>query len=76
MSEDFVIGPLAEARENNELFADSILQQTILREVVAAIRACQLSPATDDLLDEAAKEQLNLLWTSIADEWHARGIDA
>ncbi len=75
LSED-LIGPLAEARENSEVFADSILQQTILFEVVEAIKVCQLSPETDNLLDQAAKDQLNLLWTSIADEWHARGISA
>ena len=74
--EEDLVGPLAVARENNELFADSILQQSILKEVVIAIKACQIDNLGHDLLDEASKEQLNLLWTSIADEWLKRGIQA
>lgn len=75
LDEDLV-GPLAVARENSELFADSILQQTILFEVAEAIKVCQLSSDADALLDQAAKDQLSLLWTSIADEWYARGVSA
>ena len=76
LSQDDIIGPLAIARENNEVFADSILQQSILREVVIAIRAYQVDDAISNLLDQTAKEQLDLLWTSIADEWQKRGIEA
>ena len=71
-----LVGPLAIARENSELFADSLLQQSILKEVVIAIKACQIDNLGHDLLDETAKEQLDLLWTSIADEWASRGIQA
>ena len=76
LSQDSIVGPLAEARENSELFADSILQQNILIEVVAALRALQLSPEADQMLDQVTRDQLDLLWTSIADEWHRKGISA
>ena len=76
LSQDSIVGPLAEARENSELFADSILQQNILIEVVAALRALQLSPEADQMLDQVTRDQLDLLWTSIADEWYRKGISA
>ena len=74
MPQDDPVGPLEIARENAEYFADSLLQQHMLRSVVDVYKnsLAIISLSADD----ETKEQIELLWTAIADEWSARGISA
>ena len=71
------VGPLGSAKESSEKFADSYLQYHILKEVVEAIKALKLINLPEHSpLDEAAMKQLEILWTSIADDLKQKGIDA
>ena len=74
---DEFAGPLGDARESSEKFADSYLQHHILKEVVQAIKALRLLKSSEySDIDAAAMKQLEMLWTSMADEFKEKGIDA
>ena len=67
-------GPLEIARENLECFADSAIRYLMLRAVADAYIA---QKAFADILgDELENEQLQVLWTTIADDLNKKGISA
>ncbi len=68
------VGPLEIARENLECFADSVIRQHMLRAIVDAY-------LTQDAIaiilgDEIQDTQLEVLWTTIADDFREKGISA
>ena len=68
------VGPLEIARENLECFADSFLQQAMLRAIVDAYQA---RDAIIEILGEKVEDvQLEDLWTAVADELKEKGISA
>ena len=68
------VGPLEVARENLECFADSMIQQYMLRAVVDAYQT-QVAIAMI-LGDEVPNDQLEILWVTIADTLRDKGISA
>ena len=53
------------------------MQHHILKEVVQAIKALRLLKSSEySDIDAAAMKQLEMLWTSMADEFKEKGIDA
>jgi hypothetical protein len=67
-------GPLEEARENLECFADSLIQQHMLRAIVDAYVTQQVIAIV--MGDEIEDDQLQTLWTKIADDLKERGASA
>jgi len=68
------VGPLEIARENLECFADSFLQQAMLRAIVDAY---QTRDAIVEILGDTVEDvQLESLWTALADDLKEKGISA
>ncbi len=68
------VGPLEIARENLECFADSFLQQAMLRAIVDAY---QTRDAIVEILGDTVEDvQLESLWTAVADDLKEKGITA
>ncbi len=74
MSYDDPVGPLETARENLECFADSLIQQTLLKSIVAVYS--NSFAAVSLLSGDETLEQIQELWVAIADDWEDRGISA
>jgi len=67
-------GPLEEARENLECFADSMIQQHMLRAIADAYITQQVIAIV--LGDEVQDDQLQKVWTKLADDFATKGISA
>jgi hypothetical protein len=65
------VGILEIARENLECCADSMLQQKMLQSVVTIYKSKELLTGS-----AMTQDQLELLWTTIADAWELRGMTA
>lgn len=68
------VGPLEIARENLECFADSVIQQYMLRAIVDAYMTQEAIAVI--LGDEIPDTQLETLWATIADDLKNKGISA
>ena len=79
---DDPIGPLEEARENLELFADSFITQDSLKKMVDWYRVLEGIVKDKDITELEKKQVLEEIdhftkaWTAIADMFYEIGISA
>jgi len=82
LHDDDPVGPLQIARENNEKFADSLIIQDSLRQMVdwmLVLEDVLRDPDTSELEQVQTKEELKLMqqaWCVLADTFYEMGISA
>ena len=82
LHDDEPVGPLERARENNEAFADSLILQDSLRQMVdwmLVLKDVLKDPDISDLERTQTKEELSLMqqaWSVLADSLYEKGISA
>ena len=80
LDDDSPVGPLEIARENQEIFADSLIVQDSLRKMVEWMLVLRDILKDPDVSEEElaqTKEELDLLdiaWSAIADSMYEDGI--
>ena len=76
------VGPLEIARENLEIFADSLITQDSLRKMIdwyLVLEAVMEEPELSDLEKKQTEEEIEYFkqaWSSIADLFYSKGISA
>jgi len=76
------VGPLEIARENLEIFADSLITQDSLRKMIDWYLVLEVvieEPELSDLEKKQTEEEIEYFqqaWSSIADLFYAKGISA
>tara|TARA_A200000159_G_scaffold163210_1_gene188846 strand:- start:963 stop:1265 length:303 start_codon:yes stop_codon:yes gene_type:complete len=82
LQDDNPIGPLEVARENLEVFADNLIMQQSLREMIdwtLTLEAVLLDPELSELETTQTKEELEMIkqaWSLLADTFYEKGISA
>jgi hypothetical protein len=82
LQDDDPVGPLDTVRENIEIFADNLILQQSLREMIDWIRVLEdvlQDPDISELEVAQTKEELNMLqqaWCVLADSLYEKGISA
>lgn len=82
LQDDDPVGPLDTARESIEVFADNLILQQSLREMIDWIRVLEdvlQDPEISELEVTQTKEELKLLqqaWCVLADSLYDKGISA
>lgn len=82
LNEDEPVGPLERARENLEAFADSLVMQDSLKQMIEwmfVLKNILDDPDVSDLELAQTKEELKLMeqaWCILADSLYEKGISA
>lgn len=82
LHDDEPVGPLEKARENLEAFADSMIVQDSLRQMIdwmLVLENVLKDPDVSELEISQTKEELKIMeqaWSVLADSFYDRGISA
>ena len=82
LHDDEPVGPLERARENIEVFADNLIMQDSLRQMIdwmSVLQTVLKDPEVTELEKAQTKEELKLMeqaWSVLADSLYEKGISA